>query len=108
MVIDSVYLQVILLLLGQGLLKHEQCLGLKNNMSTMLLFRFQSRYFEAVSHLVSKTIHGTRTKFLVMQKQWWPIGRVSGHYYQNVSQPAPLISIISLRVFKQEDKIILE
>ena len=35
MVIDGGYLKVIVLLSGQGLLKHEQCLGLKSNMSKM-------------------------------------------------------------------------
>ena len=40
MVIDGEYLKVILLLAGQGLLKNEQCLGLKSNMSTMCYLGF--------------------------------------------------------------------
>jgi len=42
-----------------------------------VLFRFQSNYFEAVSHLVSKTVHGTRTAFLVAQKQMIYAGVIS-------------------------------
>ena len=45
-----------------------------------MLFRFLSSYFEAVSHLGYKTVHGIRAAFLVMQKQWWPIGRASGRH----------------------------
>ena len=45
-----------------------------------MLFRFQSSYFEAVSHLASKTVHDARTAFLVTQKQQWSIDRASGHH----------------------------
>ena len=42
MVIDGEYLKVILVYSGQGLLKHEQCLGLRSNMNTMCCLGFKA------------------------------------------------------------------
>ena len=87
MVVDGEYLKVILFLSGPSLLKHEQSRGLKSNMSTMCYLGFKSSQYVGP---VAVTFHCTHDHWLAERK------------------PAPLISIISLSVFKQEDRMIRE